>query len=158
MGIGIYPGSFDPLTNGHLDIIERATTFCDKLYIAIALNSAKKPLFTIDERIEILNTCCRDEKIEVVSFEGLLAEYCKQKGVSFIVRGIRSVLDYEYERTIALVNSSLYPEIETLFMMSRGEYSHVSSNIVKEVASYQGNIASFVPPIVLKRVQQKFSA
>ncbi len=158
MRIGLYPGSFDPLTNGHLDIIERSKQICDKLIVAVANNSAKKPLFTTEERLDILNRCCKcgDERIEAVSFDGLLVDYCKKSGVHFIIRGLRAIVDFEYEYAIALMNRMLLPEVETIFMMSRGDYSFISSNIVKEVASYGGDISSLVPQFVLKKLQEKF--
>ncbi len=159
MRIGIYPGSFDPMTFGHLDIIERAKKICDKLLIAIAKNSSKKPLFTIEERIEIINNCCKDEegKIEVVTFNGLLVDYCKENNVSFMIRGLRSVTDFEYENPIASINRNLAPEIETVFLMSRDDTSFISSNIAREIASYSGDLSSLVPPFVSQKIQQKLS-
>ncbi|MBP7583439.1 MAG: pantetheine-phosphate adenylyltransferase [Spirochaetes bacterium] len=160
MRIGIYPGSFDPLTNGHLDIIERSKKICDRLIIAVARNSAKNALFSIDERLEILRECCRCEgsEIGIVSFDGLLADYCKDNGVNFIVRGLRAIVDFEYEYAIALMNKKLAPDIETVFMMSRGEYSFISSNIVKEVASYGGDVSTLVPQFVQKKLQGLFKS
>ncbi|HPB82066.1 MAG TPA: pantetheine-phosphate adenylyltransferase [Spirochaetota bacterium] len=160
MRIGIYPGSFDPLTNGHLDIIERSKKVCDKLFIAVARNSAKNALFSIDERLEMLmKSCesCKDCEIEVVTFDGLLVDYCKRNGVDFMIRGLRAIVDFEYEYAIALMNKKLAPDIETIFMMARGEYSFVSSNMVKEVASYDGDISTLVPQFVQKKLQDKFS-
>jgi pantetheine-phosphate adenylyltransferase len=158
MRIGIYPGSFDPLTHGHLDIIERAQGICDKLIIAIAKNSAKKPLFSVDERVEIIKNCCRGkDRIEVVAFEGLLAEFCMKKNITFIIRGLRSTTDFEYEFAIAAVNRMLAENIETLFLMTRGEYSFISSNMVREIAGYRGDVSALVPQFVLQKIQQKFS-
>ncbi len=158
MRIGIYPGSFDPLTNGHLDIIERSKKICDKLIIAVARNSSKKALFSIEKRLEILGVCCQCEgsEIEITSFDGLLAEYCKKKSVNFIVRGLRAIVDFEYEYAIALMNKKLAPDIETVFLMSRGEYSFISSNIVKEVASYGGDVSTLVPQFVQEKLQELF--
>ncbi|HOO71180.1 MAG TPA: pantetheine-phosphate adenylyltransferase [Spirochaetota bacterium] len=159
MRIGIYPGSFDPLTNGHLDIIQRAKGLCDTLIVAVAKNSEKRPLFSVSERIEIINRYCRDfGNIEVVSFDGLLVEYCRKKNVSFIIRGLRSTTDFEYEFTIASANSKLAPEIETVFLMTKGENFFISSNIVKEIASYHGDITPLVPQFVVERIQQKYSS
>ncbi len=160
MRIGIYPGSFDPLTNGHLDIIERARRICDHLLVAVAKNSAKKSLFSIDERLEMLERCCSCERngIEIVTFDGLLAEYCKKRSVNFIVRGLRAIVDFEYEYAIALMNKKLAPDIETVFMMSKGEFSFISSNIVKEVASYGGDVSSLVPQFVQQKLRNRFSA
>jgi pantetheine-phosphate adenylyltransferase len=157
MRIGIYPGSFDPLTKGHLDIIERASGLCELLIVAVAKNSAKEALFSVEERIEIINTCCKDFKnIEVVSFSILLVDYCKEKDVTFILRGLRSTTDFEYEYSIATVNRNLAPEIETIFLMTKAEYFFISSNMAKDIASYFGNISSLVPQFVEQKIKQKF--
>jgi len=158
MRIGIYPGSFDPLTNGHLDIIERSKGLCDKLVVAIAINRAKQPLFTVEERLEIINNYYKDDSsVEVVSFEGLLIDFCKARGINYIIRGVRNITDFEYEMANASVNNKLAPEIETIFLMTKGEYSFISSKMVKEIASFKGDLASLVPPIVIKKVNQKYS-
>ncbi len=158
MRIGIYPGSFDPLTNGHLDIIERSRGLCDKLVVAIAINRAKQPLFTVEERLEIINNYYKDvSSIEVVSFEGLLVEFCRARSINYIIRGVRNITDFEYEMANASVNSKLAPEIETIFLMTKGEYSFISSKMVKEIASFKGDLASLVPPVVIKKVNQKYS-
>ena len=119
MRIGIYPESFDPLTNGHLDIIERAKQICDKIIIAIGLNIDKKPLFSIEERLEMLEKCCHcvDNRVEVAAFDGLLVEYCKKRGAGFIIRGIRAFVDFEYEYAVYLMNKRLAPEIDTIFLL-----------------------------------------
>lgn len=156
--IGIYPGSFDPLTNGHLDIIQRAARLCDILYVAVARNSAKEPLFTIDERLEILRESFPDnDSIKFVSFDGLLADFCIKNGVLFIVRGLRATADYEYEHAIALMNKKLAPEVETVFLMADSDYSFISSRIVKEVAQNGGDVSSFIPRSVLPRLKSKYS-
>jgi pantetheine-phosphate adenylyltransferase len=159
MRIGIYPGSFDPLTNGHLDISDRAKKLCDRLIIAIAKNSAKHPVFSVEERVEMLKTCCKCENdhVEITSFDGLLVDFCRKKGVTFIIRGLRAIVDFEYEYAIALLNKTLAPEIETVFLLSRSEYSFISSNMVKEVASYGGDITSLVPQFVHKKLQERFA-
>jgi pantetheine-phosphate adenylyltransferase len=160
MRIGIYPGSFDPLTNGHLDIAERAKSLCDRLIIAIAMNSAKHPLFSVQERLEFLHECCvcGSSSIEITSFEGLLVDYCREKGVTFIIRGLRAIVDFEYEFAIALLNKKLAPEIETIFLMSQSENSFISSNMVKEVASYGGDVTSLVPQFIHKKLREKYSS
>jgi pantetheine-phosphate adenylyltransferase len=158
MRVGIYPGSFDPLTYGHLDIIERALKVCDKLVVGILVNSSKNNLFSVEERINILNECCRDfNTIDVISFGGLLVDYCKGNGVNFIIRGLRAVSDFEYEITLASINRRLAPDVETIFLMGRDENLFVSSTLVKEVASYRGDISTLVPPLVASRIQQKFN-
>jgi pantetheine-phosphate adenylyltransferase len=157
MRIGIYPGSFDPLTNGHLDIIERSKKICDELIVAIACNSAKVPLFNAEERLEMIRKCCDIPGVEMVAFEGLLVEYCKRKGINFIVRGLRAIVDFEYEYAIALMNKQLAPEVDTIFLMSRGDYSFVSSNMVKEVSSYGGDVSTLVPRFVNIKLKEKFS-
>lgn len=154
--IGIYPGSFDPLTNGHLDIVKRAMDLCDLLYVAVARNTGKDPLFSLDERVEILKeSCFFSDTIQIVSFEGLLVDFCRENGVQFIIRGLRSVTDFEYEMGIALMNKRLCPEIDTLFLTAESEFSFVSSRIVKEVAINGGDISPFVPPPVIPRLKSK---
>lgn len=156
--VGIYPGSFDPLTNGHLDIIRRAAHLFDILYVAVARNSDKEPLFTIEERLEILHECCPESNtIKITSFDGLLADFCIKNEVSFIVRGLRATADYEYEQALAVMNKKLAHRLETLFFTASPEYSFVSSRMMKEVARYGGDISSLVPRSVVSRLQSKFS-
>ena len=159
MRIGIYPGSFDPLTYGHLDIIERATKICDKLIVGILVNSAKKSLFTFEERLEAVKHCCSEinSNIEVVSFGGLLVDFCRDNNISCIIRGLRAVSDFEYEITIASLNRRLAPGIETIFLMGKDENLFVSSSLVKEVAIYNGDISTLVPPYVAAKIRQKIS-
>jgi pantetheine-phosphate adenylyltransferase len=158
MRIGIYPGSFDPITFGHLDIIERARNICDKLIIAAARNISKKPLFSTEEKLEMIKVCCSSmNNIEIVAFDGLLADYCRQRNVSFIVKGIRSRIDLDYECAVALINRKLAPEIETVFLLSGSEHSFISSSMVREVASFKGDVASLVPQFVNQKLTEKFS-
>lgn len=158
MRIGIYPGSFDPLTYGHLDIIERATKICDKLIVGILVNSAKNSFMPLDERMEIVKHCCNEyDTIEVISFGGLLVDYCRENNINSIIRGLRAVSDFEYEITIASLNRRLAPDIETIFLMGRDENLFVSSSLVKEVSIYNGDISTLVPPYVADKIRLKHS-
>lgn len=150
----IYPGSFDPVTLGHLDIIERAAAQCDRLVVAVLHNSAKKPLFDMDERCEMLRLVTeRLGNVSIDRFEGLTAEYAVAQGASAIVRGLRAVSDFEMEFQIATMNRRLAPTVETVFIMTGTEYSFVSSTIVKEVGRYGGDISSLVPPAIYEQVK-----
>jgi len=156
MRIGIYAGSFDPLTNGHLDIFERANVICDKVIIAVAKNITKKTLFNIEERVEMIKECCGSVgNSEVTSFNGLLIDYCREKGVSVIIRGIRAIIDFDYEYAIALLNRRLLPEVETIFLVANSEYSFISSSMVKEVAGYGGDVSTLVPQFVNDTLAKK---
>lgn len=155
--IAIYPGSFDPFTNGHLDLIERSTHLFDKLIVAILRNEEKRPLFTLEERQEMLREVLRSyPNVEVDSFDGLLVDFAARKNASVILRGIRAISDYEYELQMALMNRRLRPEIETVFLMAGEAYSFISSRLVKEVAALGGNISGLVPPLVEERLRRKF--
>ena len=152
----IYPGSFDPVTFGHLDIIERCAKKFDKVIVAVLNNSSKKGVFTLDERMELLREVVKDyPNVEIDTFSGLLTEYANEKECTTMVRGLRAVSDFEYEMQMALVNRKLYDEIETLFMVSSGKYAFLSSSIVKEVAMFGGDISCFVPKIVEEALKNK---
>jgi pantetheine-phosphate adenylyltransferase len=154
--IAIYPGSFDPITNGHLDLIERGSRLVDKLIVAILRNEEKRGLFTIEERIEMLRESVRPfANVEIGSFNGLLVDFAAQSGARVILRGIRAVSDYEYELQMALMNRRLRPQIETVFLMSGEAYSFISSRLVKEVIGLGGNIAGLVPPFVEQRLKER---
>ena len=156
--IVIYPGSFDPITYGHLDIIDRCAKKFDKVIVAILNNSSKKTMFTLEERIDMLNKVLGNyENVEVDAFSGLLVDYSKKKNCSIIIRGLRAVSDYEYELQMAHVNSKLSKDLETMFMVSRNEFSHLSSSIVKEVAIFGGNISCFVPEHVEMALKEKIN-
>jgi len=154
----IYPGSFDPITNGHIDIITRGLKIFDKIVIAVMSHPEKESLFPAQERKEMIEAVYREEgKIEVDVFHGLLIDYAHKRKASVIVRGLRAVSDFEYEMQMALMNRKLSHEIETVFMMPREIYSYLSSNLIKEIASYGGNIDSFVPQSIKERLGEKFN-
>lgn len=145
MKIAICPGSFDPVTLGHLDIIERAAAMFDKVVVLVMSNSAKQSAFTVDERIKLLEKCISSDKITVDTFNGLLVEYAKRIKAAAIVKGLRAVSDFDYEFQQALINKSLYPEIETVFLPAMGENMFLSSSMVKEVCRLGGDISPYVP-------------
>lgn len=156
MRVGIYPGSFDPITLGHLDIIKRASRLVDTLYVPVLINSTKKTLFTMDERVELIKRATRGiENIVVDSFDGLLVEYAASKKANVIFRGLRAVTDFEYELQIAQTNHKLEPNIDTVFLTTSIDYSYVSSSVVREIASYGGEIGQFVPECIVEDVLNK---
>ncbi|HIE12355.1 MAG TPA: pantetheine-phosphate adenylyltransferase [Desulfotomaculum sp.] len=158
MKIAIYPGSFDPVTNGHLDIILRAHQLFDLLVVAVSENPRKKPLFRITERLEMLRDLLADlGRVRIDSYGGLTVEYARRVGACAIVRGLRVVSDFEHEFVMALTNKKLAPEIETLFLMTEPQYAFVSSSVVKEVAYYGGCLRDMVPPLVEAKLRGKFS-
>lgn len=159
MRIAVYPGSFDPLTNGHVDIIRRGARMFDRIIVAILLNAEKAPVFSADERARLIRDVFRDTpSVEADTFEGLLVDYMRQKQANVIVRGLRAVSDFEYEMQMALMNRHLSPEVETVFMMPAEQYTYVSSRLVKEVASLGGSVTGLVPPQVEKRLVEKRAA
>jgi len=145
--IAVYPGSFDPATYGHLDIITRSAEIFDKLIVAVISNPNKKSLFSISERVRILKNTVKEKNVEILSFEGLLVNFMKKKNAKIILRGLRAVSDFEYEFQMALTNRKLHPEIETVFLTPAEKWTYISSSLVKEIASLGGNIKCFVPPI-----------
>lgn len=154
---GIYPGTFDPITFGHLDIVSRSIRIFDEVVIAVAPTHRKQPLFTLEERIALIRESVRNlNNVHVEPLEGLLVAYAKKRGGVALIRGLRAVSDYEYELQMALMNRRLDQDIETVFLMSREENSFVSSTIVREVASFGGTIKSLVPPNVAKALKEKF--
>ena len=157
--IAIYPGSFDPLTNGHVDIIERGGRFFDRIVIAVAINMDKAPLFTVPERVSIAREVFRDwANVEVDTFDGLLVDYARHKRATVIVRGLRAVSDFEYEMQMALMNRRLNPDVETVFMMPAEPYTYVSSRLVKEVVALGGSVQGLVPEVVEARLRDKRAA
>jgi pantetheine-phosphate adenylyltransferase len=156
MKIAIYPGTFDPITNGHIDILERALKLFDKVIITIARNTAKNPLFTEEERFTLLRKVTQKYKnVEVDSFQGLLVDYVRQKKAIAVVRGLRAMTDFEYELQMALMNRKLDETMETVFLMPNEKYTYLSSNVVREIARLGGDVSKFVPPVVRKALQQK---
>ena len=156
MKTGIYAGSFDPITLGHLDVIRRAARITKRLIIAVLNNNAKSPAFSVEERLELIRKVTRDiPNVEVMSFSGLTVDFAKEQNANVLVRGLRAVTDFEYELQIAQLNHKLNPEIDTIFLTTSVEYSYLSSSIVKEIASYGGDISQFVPEEVVEDVYNK---
>ncbi|SES99503.1 pantetheine-phosphate adenylyltransferase [Stigmatella erecta] len=156
MPVAIYPGSFDPLTNGHLSLIQRGLKMFDRLIVAIAVNPKKTPLFSLEERKVLIREACQDDRVEVDSFQGLLVEYAKQRQVHVLIRGLRAVSDFEYEFQLANMNRKLAPGIETVFMMTGEDYFYISSQLVREVASLGGDVTGLVPANVNAKLLEKF--
>lgn len=152
----IYPGSFDPVTNGHLDLIERGSKIFDRLIVGVLRNQEKSPLFDVHERVDMLREVTRHwETVEVDLFNGLLMDYARQKNATVILRGIRAISDYEYEMQMAMMNRKLEPTVETVFMMPAVHFSYLSSRVVREVAHLGGSLRDLVPPIVEERLRAK---
>ncbi|MBT9439872.1 MAG: pantetheine-phosphate adenylyltransferase, partial [Desulfobacterales bacterium] len=155
----IYPGSFDPVTNGHVDIVERGLNIFDKIIVAILRNPAKEALFTVEERKEMIETSLnRNSNVEIDVFDGLLVDYAKKRNAVAILRGMRAVSDFEYEFQLALMNRKLNREIQTVFLMTGLRWIFISSSIIKEAASFGGNINGMVPPIVSRKLKEKFGS
>ena len=158
MKTAVYPGSFDPITYGHLDIIKRAASMFDKVIVAVMCNSAKTPLFTLDERVKMIKeSVIGIDNVVVESFSGLLIDYCKKEDIHIVIRGLRAITDFEYELQIAQTNKELsHDEVDTVFLTTNIKYSYLSSSVVKEVASYKGDISPCVSDFVAKALYQKF--
>jgi len=156
--IGVYAGTFDPITYGHIDILRRSLCIFDQVTVAVAENPKKDPLFTIGERLDMIRESIRDlRNVEVEAFDGLLVEFMRNKGASAIIRGLRATSDFEHEFLMALMNRKLDLKAETVFLMPSEEYTYLSSSTIKEVARYRGEVKDLVPPIVVKRLSEKFS-
>ncbi len=154
--LALYPGSFDPFTYGHLDIVERALRIFDRVEVTVAVNIGKEPLFSIEERCELIRQCTAHlDRVEVVAFEGLLVEHARARGATALVRGLRQVSDFEYEFRMAFANRRLYPELETVFLMTSEEYAMISSSIVREIHRWGGDVSLFVPPPVVEALRKK---
>ena len=159
MRTAIYPGSFDPLTNGHLDVIERAVKLFDHVIVAVAKNESKQPLFSLEERVDLVRSCIKNiPTAEVDSFDGLLVDYAKQRNAQAIVRGLRAISDFEFEFQLALMNRKLNEKVETIFMMPKDTYTFLSSRIIKEIARLGGDINAFVPTQVRSALLEKLKA
>jgi pantetheine-phosphate adenylyltransferase len=157
--VAIYPGSFDPLTNGHVDIIERGIKLFDRVIVAILVHAEKKPLFAVADRLAMIREVFQGQaSVEVDTFDGLLVDYVRKRGASAIVRGLRGVADFEYEKQMAQMNRHLSGDVETVFMMPAAEWSHVSSSLIKEVAALGGAVAGLVPPPVAARLERQRAA
>ena len=152
----VYPGSFDPVTFGHLDIITRSAKLVDELIVGVLVNNAKSPLFFVEERVKILEKTVENlPNVKVIPFEGLLVEFVRKMEAQMVVRGLRAITDFEYELQMAQTNHKLEPDLETIFLTTGLEYSYLSSSTVKEVAAFGGDISQFVPDIVIERMQEK---
>ncbi|MEE0410510.1 MAG: pantetheine-phosphate adenylyltransferase [Clostridia bacterium] len=157
MRIAVYPGSFDPITNGHLDIIERASRIFDKVIVGVLNNKNKKPRFTSDERVMLIKKVTSHlDNVETASFDGLLVDFAKRQNASVIIKGLRTVNDFEYEFQMALLNKTLDNECETMFMMTNSKYSYISSSMVNELAGYKGDLAGLVPSEIIQYIKDKY--
>ena len=155
--VAVYPGSFDPITRGHEDLIRRARSFADRVIVAVAVNVTKQPLFTLEERVALIRQAVEDPSVEVRSFDGLLAEFARAAGATVIVRGLRAVSDFEYEFQMAGMNRHLLPEVETMFMTPSEQYQFISGTIVREIATLGGDVSKFVFPSVDKWLKGKIA-
>jgi pantetheine-phosphate adenylyltransferase len=155
--IAVYPGSFDPITRGHEDLIRRALTFADRVIVAVAVNVAKQPLFTVEQRVALIQKAATDPRVEVRSFDGLLADFVRGAGATLIVRGLRAVSDFEYEFQMALMNRNLAPGVETVFLVPAFDLTYLSSSLVREVARFGGDVSPLVHPAVGQALKQKFA-
>ena len=153
--VGIYPGSFDPLTKGHEDLIHRSLGFLDKLVVAVAVNVGKQPLFNLDERVALIRETVQDPKVDVQSFDGLLVDFARKIGATVIVRGLRAVSDFEYEFQMALMNRHLAPKLETIFLVPAFDLTYLSSSLVREVARFGGDLSGLVHPVVQAALRKK---
>ncbi len=156
--VAIYPASFDPITNGHLDLVDRALKIVDELVVAVAINVEKKGLFSVEERLEMIRAVLGDRpNVRVSAFEGLLVDYARAQGAAIVIRGLRALSDFEYEFEMALMNAHMDPEIETLFLMTSAQWFYVSASRVRELVRFGTDVSEFVPPIVHERLKEKLA-
>jgi pantetheine-phosphate adenylyltransferase len=156
--VAVYPASFDPITNGHLDLIGRAARLFDEVIVAVATNVAKQPLFTLDERIEMIQSAIGDlHNVRIDSMSGLTVDYARERGSPIIIRGLRALADFEYEFEMAMMNSHLYPESETVFLMTSAKWFYVSSSRLREIVRFGGDVSPFVPKLVAQKLQEKLA-
>ena len=154
--VAVYPGSFDPVTYGHLDVIKRSSKLVDELIVGVLNNNAKTPLFSAEERVRMLKEVTKDlPNVKIIPFEGLLVDFARKTGAKMVIRGLRAITDFEYELQMAQTNHKMEPEVETVFLTTSLEYSYLSSTTVKEVAAFGGDISQFVPPIVMENIEKK---
>jgi pantetheine-phosphate adenylyltransferase len=153
----VYPGSFDPITKGHEDLIHRSLGFVDRIVVAVAVNVTKQPLFSLEERVALIRQAVPEPRVDVQSFDGLLVEFAQQVGASLIVRGLRAVSDFEYEFQMALMNRNLAPQLETVFLVPAFDLTYLSSSLVREVARFGGDVSALVHPAVQKALKHKFA-
>lgn len=156
MTIAIFPGSFDPMTNGHVDLIERGLKMFDRIIVSLLVNPEKTPTFTVAERTAMIRECFPTDRVEVDSFSGLLVDFARKKQAKVIMRGLRAVTDFEYELQMAMMNRELFPELETVFLTPQTVYSYLSSRLVREVASLKGDVSKFVPPHIETALKDVF--
>lgn len=157
MKIAVFPGSFDPITNGHIDLVRRFAPLFDKIIVAVGVNSAKKGLFSLDQRLKWLEEVfIDDDSIEVGHFEGLTVNYCKEKNAKYLIRGLRNASDFDYEKTISQLNNIIGDNVETVFFISKPEFSHVSSTIVREIIKGKGDISTFVPEFMAEAINEVY--
>lgn len=157
MRTAVYPGSFDPITNGHLDIIERASKVFDRVIVGVLRNKNKQPLFSAEERLDFIKKATAHiSNVQAKTFDGLLVDFAKQHSAAVIIKGLRTVNDFEYEFQMALLNKAIDSECETMFMMTNSKYSYISSSMVKELAQYKGDLEGMVPPEIIKQIKDKY--
>jgi pantetheine-phosphate adenylyltransferase len=155
--VAIYPASFDPITNGHLDLIERARGLFDKLIVAVAINVGKEPLFSIAERVDMVKSVCGGPGIEVDTIDCLLVDYAREHDAPIVIRGLRAVSDFDYEFEMAMMNHHMYPEMESVFLMASKRWFYVSASRIRELVSFGADVSEFVPPLVQKRLQERLA-